>query len=838
MLQTDLIQYVQRPSQYLGNEINAVIKDWQSVSLKVVLAFPDLYQIGMCHQGLPILYHILNQHPKILAERVFAPDLDLETLLLQRRIHLSSLETNTPLTHFDIIGFSLQYELGYTNVLNMLSLSGIPLFASERAEGFPLVIGGGPCAFNPEPVADFFDAILLGDGEEAVMQMAEVIMAWKEGGGSKGELLQALARLQGVYIPSLFRFHYGWDQRLEIIEPVLSGYEHVDKAIVADLDRLPISPNSVVPFTKIVHDRLNLEVARGCTRGCRFCQAGMIYRPVRERNPDLLLETAKKLLEATGYQDLSLLSLSTGDYSCLEYLITSLMDEWSRCNVAVSLPSMRVGTLSEETMRQIKRVRKTGFTLAPEGATERLRLVINKQISEEGLLDTAERAFGLGWNLIKLYFMIGLPTETLQDLEAIPELARKVLHRGGRKNTVNVSFAQFVPKAHTPFQWCAQESLKQGMEKMERLKKLLRGPGLHAKWNSCHMSQVEGLLSRGDRRMAGLLVAALNLGCRFDAWSDHFRFDSWQQAVHLVGPWMSAQALGSRGEDEILPWDHLRAGVRKEYLLKEYGYALQAIPTPDCRKVCHDCGVCNHSTVYNVIQNGQVKAKVAVSEVNQRAGGRYRYRVRFSKTGPARYLGHLEMCGVFDRALRRAGLPVAFSQGFHPLPRRSFAEALPLGLESLDEILELELHQEQPPGLVGEKLNAELPAGLTVLSVEEARPGAGKPVGVEFEVSGELGRLDRERAGAFKAAERFPITLLRKKGLCTVDLKLMVSELIESPEKILFRVTRSNGIHINPWEVFQHIYGLEQEQRRLFSFLKVRQIYVETEKGNQICPLN
>jgi radical SAM family uncharacterized protein/radical SAM-linked protein len=837
MLHPDLIDYVQRPSQYLGNEINAVVKDWSSVSLRVVLAFPDLYEVGMCHEGLSILYRLLNQHPRILAERVFAPALDLEAMLRERRIPLSSLESNTPLNKFDVVGFSLQYELGYTNVINMLSLSGIPLFASERSETFPLVIAGGPCAFNPEPVADFFDAILLGEGEESLMRMAEVIMAFKEGGGSKKELLKALTRVRGVYIPSFFRIHYGKDRRIEAIEPLLPGYEQVDKAVVADLNQLSIPPESVVPFTRIIHDRLNLEIARGCTRGCRFCQAGMIYRPVRERDPELLLQTAGKALLATGYQDLSLLSLSAGDYSCLEYLITALMDEWSRRHVSISLPSMRVGTLSQETMRQIRRVRKTGFTLAPEAGTERLRLVINKGISEQELLDTAERAFDLGWNLIKLYFMIGLPTETSEDVEAIPRLARKVLAKGKGKKTVNVSFAQFVPKAGTPFQWCAQESLEEGLRKMAVLRRLLKGPGLHAKWNSCHMSQVEGLLSRGDRRMAALLSAAHHQGCRFDAWSDHFSFESWQKALHSTGPWLAALSLGPRGEEEILPWDHLHSGVKKEYLLQEYERALKEIFTPDCRKICHDCGVCNHDKIGNLIQRKAPKPKTPKPERTGESEERFRYLIRFSKTGPARFLGHLEMTNLFERALRRAGLPVAFSQGFHPLPQMSFMEALPLGLESLEEIMELELRQKLPPEDIREMLNGQLPTGFSISSVEEAQPRAPKPEGVEFMVSGKMEQLDPRRAEDFRSAERFPVILKRKEALREVDLKPLVGNLVECDGRVSFVIRRSGDVHVKPWEALRLIYALKEEERGSFYFVKVRHIYSQKE-GEQPCLRN
>ena len=722
MLSDILLDRLERPCRYLGNETNVIKKDWEATPVRMALAFPDLYEIGMSHLGMSILYTMLNKLPYALVERVYAPAADFEQLLRERGVELASLESNQPLKRFDILGFSLQYELSFTNVLNMLELAGVPALAAERDEDHPLVIGGGPCSFNPEPVAGFFDAILVGDGEFGVAQILEAVREWKEAKGSKQELLKRLASIRGVYVPSFFTPRYDSSGMLEIMEPMLPGYEFVEKAIVPDLNDIPIPDNPLIPFMKIVHDRLNLEVARGCGRGCRFCQAGMIYRPVRERTPGELLEKARSVLEATGHNDLSLLSLSTGDYSCLEFLITALMEEWSAQKVSVSLPSLRAGALTSEIMRQIKRVRKTGFTIAPEAGTDRLRKFINKGITEQEILDTAQKAFGLGWNLLKLYFMVGLPSETMEDVEEIAVLAQKALRMSPKKKNVNVSVAQFVPKAHTPFQWSAQETLEQGVEKIDLLKRTLRRPGMNVKWNKPAMSAIEGVLARGDRRASGLLMAAHRLGCKFDAWSDSFRYNVWKQAIEETGSWLAERPLKPWSFDRTLPWDHIHSGVKKEFLRAEYEKALEGLPTADCRKVCNDCGVCDHKNVRNVLSKDEPVAGKIVREEEPRTDVRYRYLIRFSKTGPAKYLGHLEMVSVFHRALRRAGLPLRFSEGFHPMPKVSFPEALPVGIESLDEMMQIELAQpvssveimdvaerHTPPGIADRKrfLNGE-----------------------------------------------------------------------------------------------------------------------------------
>jgi radical SAM family uncharacterized protein len=523
----DFLPLVSRPCRYLGGEVNACRKAIDQAELRFALCFPDAYEIGMSHLGMQILYGLLNAQEGIVCERAFSPWFDMEARLRSRNIPLSSLESGTPLRAFDVIGFSLQYELCYTNVLNMLSLAQIPLLARERGADMPLIIGGGPCAFNPEPLADFFDAFCLGDGEEVILEVVDLIKRWKADGGDKDTLLQALASIEGVYVPSTFQVSYQSDGIIDAINPLVAHYQGVRKRTVTDLNECyyPLAP--LVPFLKVVHDRLSVEITRGCTRGCRFCQAGYIYRPVRERDPRRILEIIDQSMQRTGYDDISLLSLSTGDYTGISPLLETLMRRYADAKVAVSLPSLRVGTLTRGLIEEIKRVRKTGFTLAPEAATERLQGVINKITDEKELLETAAQVFEAGWNLIKLYFMVGLPSEREEDLRGIVSLSQRIARQGGRGKrggNVNVSISTFVPKPHTPFQWEPQLALEEVQERQRFLKDKLRGKGLRLKWHDARMSLLEGVFARGDRRLGEVLLKAHERGCQFDGWTEHLRW--------------------------------------------------------------------------------------------------------------------------------------------------------------------------------------------------------------------------------------------------------------------------------------------------------------------------
>ncbi len=810
---------IEQPSRYLGTETNTVRKDHSRVELHAVLAFPDLYDIGTSHFGLQILYHILNRRSDTVAERVFAPGVDMEARLRSLGRPLTSLESGTPLANFDIIGFSLLYELNYTNILTMLDLSNVAFRAEERRTGDPLVIAGGPCTCNPEPVADLFDAMLIGDGETAIVLMIERWLAWhKSGRQNRAALLGQWSEIEGVYIPSFFSPRYD-DRGFQRLEPKFPHYTRVKRTVVADLDAAAFPVQPVVPFGRPVHDRLRLEVARGCTRGCRFCQAGMIYRPVRERSVTTLMSQAERALGLTGYEDLSLLSLSTGDYSCIEALMRRLMDRCAGEHVAVSLPSLRAGTLNPELMNLIKMVRKTGFTIAPEAGSQRLRNVINKNIDEDEIAATVENAFRLGWQVIKLYFMIGLPTETDDDMTAMVDLVRRL--RGlkpprGRKGQLNVSVATFIPKPHTPFQWEGQIPLGEAHKKIHRLKDKLALSRLRFKWQPPEVSRLEGLWARGDRRLGKLLVAAYRRGCRFDGWSDHFNYGTWQSACESAGVDIDFFTNRRRDATEPLPWDVIDTGVTKEFLGQEAQRALAGDVTADCRTGdCNSCGVCDFENVAPVVfDRCRLDAPPPADAKPVVSGDERQLLITFSKTGPGRFLGHLEMASIFVRALRRLGLRLKYSQGFHPQPKLSFQDALPVGMESLAELLLVTVGGETSAKRIVARLNDQLPDGLRVvagrfLSAKYRRP---ETLFTTYRLTADADLFHRDRVESFFEKETWPVDRTNHKGkVRQIDLRQVVTaiEWISPGEVIL--TLRSSGGGVRPSDVAGDLFAIAAE---------------------------
>lgn len=593
-----LLPHVQKPARYTGGELNSVVKDASKVKLRYAFCFPDSYEIGMSHLGMKILYSLVNERDDAWCERVFAPWVDMEEEMRKNHVPLFALESGDALDKFDLIGFTLQYELSYSNVLNMLDLGNIPLRSKDRTSLTPIVVGGGPCACNPEPLADFFDIFLPGEGEEVTNELIDLLIEHKEKGSSKLEFLREAAKIEGVYVPAFYDVAYHEDGTIASVTAKETAPARVKKRIISDLDSVYYPDKFVVPFVDIVHDRAVTEVFRGCIRGCRFCQAGFIYRPIREKKSETVNRQAKCLCETTGYDEVSLCSLSTSDYSQVEKLIPDMLSWAVPEKINVSLPSLRVDNFSEELMEELKKVRKSGLTFAPEAGTQRLRDAINKNVTEEEVLRTSAQAFRGGWTAVKLYFMMGLPTETLDDIAGIAELAQKVVNEfyknpdkpKGKGVTVSVSVASFVPKPFTPFQWEPQDTMEQLVEKQKYLLENVHTRKIQVSWHQSQTSFLEGVFARGDRKLCDVIESAWRKGCKFDGWDEFFLFDKWTEAFKECGVDPSFYSNRRRDFNEILPWDHLDYGIRKEFLIAENKKAHVSVTTPNCRQKCSACG--------------------------------------------------------------------------------------------------------------------------------------------------------------------------------------------------------------------------------------------------------
>ncbi|MDR3574799.1 MAG: TIGR03960 family B12-binding radical SAM protein [Anaerolineaceae bacterium] len=585
---------VQKPGRYVGGELNQVEKPWDSVSTHIGLIFPDIYDLGLSNLGLTILYETLNKREDVLAERAYSPWLDMEEIMRQAEIPLYSLESKHAIANFDIVGFSLPYETLYTNALNLLDLAKIPVFSNQRTEQSPLIIAGGHACYNPEPMAAFIDAFVVGEGEEVIHDIVDVFQIWKKQESPRSDLLKSLSKIGGVYVPVLYSPKYQEDGTISAIDKLVEDAPYpIRKRIVAKLP--PPPTHFLVPTIDVVQNRISVEIMRGCTRGCRFCHAGMINRPVRERSPHEIVEAIQQSLDNTGFEEIALLSLSSSDYSQIMELIPEVSQRFAGQHVSVSLPSLRIDSFSVDLMEQLKNNRQGGFTLAPEAATERMRNIINKPISTQQLLETARAIYSRGWQTIKLYFMIGHPSETLEDVHAIADLCKAVIVEGrkviGKRASLHVGVSTFVPKPHTPFQWVACDTKDQIVAKQQLLKKELAGPGMKYNWTDPDESLLEAWLSRGDRRMGEVILQAWKLGAKFDAWQDQFNLNAWQAAFTTVGIDPDFYTYRQRQTDEIFPWDHIAPGVRKTYLAKEYKRSMSGKLQPDCREQCYACGV-------------------------------------------------------------------------------------------------------------------------------------------------------------------------------------------------------------------------------------------------------
>ncbi|MGM9529115.1 MAG: TIGR03960 family B12-binding radical SAM protein [Phascolarctobacterium sp.] len=620
-LTIDILSSVQKPARYTGGEFASIIKPAEEVEATICLAFPDVYEVGMSYLGFKILYHLLNQQQGVQAERAYAPWIDMEAKMRERQIPLRTLETKKSLKECDIVGFTLQYELSYTNILNMLDLGGVPVLAAERTEEDPLVIVGGPCVYNPEPLADFFDFAIIGEGEEVMAELMEAYKAWKRAGkpGGRKAFLQEVVKISGIYVPSFYEVEYNENLTVKEVRSINENAPAVVyKRVVRDMNSVDFPTSPIVPFGEIVHDRIMLEVFRGCSRGCRFCHAGMVYRPVRERKPEVLQDLARKLVDNTGYNEISLVSLSSADYSCLAPMVHSMIEEFKDDRVSVSLPSLRIDSFCVAIAKEIQAVRKSGLTFAPEAGSQKMRDVINKGVTEEDLMNAVGAAFESGWNSVKLYFMIGLPFENDDDVLAIADLARKVQYKyyqvtGKRGCKVTCSASFFVPKPYTAFQWFAQDDLENIRRKQFLLKdeiKTIKNVTLN--YHDSKTGIIEAVFARGDRKVGKALLAAWRKGARFDGWSDCFDYERWLEAFAEAGLDKDFYAARQRGENEVFPWEHISPGISRKFLWNEWQKAYAQQLTHDCRRLtCTGCGVCQKLGV-NIIdykaKNGEVEA--------------------------------------------------------------------------------------------------------------------------------------------------------------------------------------------------------------------------------------
>jgi len=826
-----VLERVEKPGRYIGGEWNAVRKDPAGIEARIALVFPDVYEIGMSYLGQKILYDILNSHPSLSAERVFAPWPDLEEGLRSSRLPLFSLESQLPLGRFDILGFSLLYELNYSNILTVLDLGGIPFLSAERGEGSPLVLAGGPAAFNPEPVSDIFDAFLIGDGEDAFIEIIERFIALRKSGARREHILSGLAEIPGVYVPGFYESYAPPGSAFLARRPKTGATARIKKRIKATLGRPSYPEAIVVPDIRAVFDRVTIEVARGCPQRCRFCQATGLYFPFRVMEPALVLKKVRRSLAATGFEDVSLSALSISDYPFLEETVTALMDELAGKKISLSLSSLRPKGLSAAVAENILKVRKTGFTLVPEAGTDRLRRVINKELDNQDILEAAATAFGRGWRLLKLYFMVGLPTEKEEDLEGIVRLVEEILRLGKSvikaPPRINLSLSSFIPKPHTPFQWLSMEEERALGEKQRFIRsRLSRFRSVAIKAHPTGSSVLEAVFSRGDRRLGPALIQAWKRGARFDSWKDRFDFSRWEEAFSAER--MDYRTyLGLLDKDAVLPWDHIETGIKKAFLLSELDKALREERTASC--LDSDCGVCRGCDTRLRSPKAHPPAAqpraVRPASFGRRTDQALRYEAFYEKSGLARFLSHRDLTNHLQRSLRRAGVEVAHSAGFHPKMLVSYAPALPLGMEAKEECFEFRSFYRFDERALLRRLNRSVRSGIRFLRVRRV---GDFEVSLNERIKGTVYSLDLKDAEVCAALEA------RKSSLGTrqiSDIDFIQNEmarLIEghpgfqgaswvdkSEMKLYLELPHLSRRGLRPQDVVSAVFGLENAAVRL-----------------------